>query len=613
MATRYTQPQGGPLYFNDALIPEFAIIPFGGKFRDVKNAADASLYGGAGFGVSRLGRSISLDGSDDYASFAHNPAYSILGGLTLVWSGVVDDVSTYRMLIAKSSGNGATANPFELRVDASSGYLRLTRANGPGAYSSWTSSVSVPLGVPITIVISHGDDCATNAGLNACVNGQTVALVSDPFVHANAGPAIGNTEPLLIGRRADGYYSKGSCSLVAGFGKVLPFSVQREISANPWQIFKGESDDWMLKSSGVASQPINPSLYTNTQSLYSPTVSQSGITQTLSPALYSNTQTYFSPVVYTSVGLSPNLFTNSQSFYTVSVLSTKTLQPTLFNNSTAIFAPTLSTNIILTASLYTSSNSFFNASVSTSKILLPNLYTQSSDFFSATLSTSKTLLPNLYAQSNSFYSPVVIASNLLSPNLYSNTQNFYSATVSLAGGPQQLTANRFDSASLFYSPLVVPGAITIAANLHINSSSFYGPVIATSNVLYASLLLNTSVFYDPVVSIGGGIQVLSPAIFINSSNIFEPLVFLGFAPQVITPILLNNTQSFFSHTAIAGVVQLYPVILDNNSVFYHAVLSSGVVTRFVLRLPSSIAIELSEVSSITTSINLISKIESGDY
>jgi hypothetical protein len=91
-------------------------------------------------------------------------------------------------------------------------------------------------------------------------------------------------------------------------------------------------------------QTLTPSLYTNDQTFFSPTVTQSGATQTLTPGLYTNDQTFYAPTVSTgAVTITPDLFTNTQSFYSPTIVQAtiQTLLPDLFVNANIIFPPTI--------------------------------------------------------------------------------------------------------------------------------------------------------------------------------------------------------------------------------------------------------------------------------
>lgn len=96
--------------------------------------------------------------------------------------------------------------------------------------------------------------------------------------------------------------------------------------------------------SAQGAQTLTPALFTNTQTFYDPTITQTGGTQTLTPDLYTNTQTFYAPTVTTTVTLTPDLYTNAQTFYAATVTQTggtQTLLPDLYVNTQTFFAPTI--------------------------------------------------------------------------------------------------------------------------------------------------------------------------------------------------------------------------------------------------------------------------------
>lgn len=172
-----------------------------------------------------------------YLSFPHSAGYDINGPLTLLWIGVVTNFTDFRMLITKTSGNGASNNPFELRADQPSGGLRLTRANAVG-FSAWTSS-AITAGALQVVVVTQGGNLGNDDGTSFWINGQSQSF-SRPSSNTS-GNATGNTQPLLIGRRDDGYPTLGETVLAASWARVLSDAEIRDISRNPWQLF--EPDD----------------------------------------------------------------------------------------------------------------------------------------------------------------------------------------------------------------------------------------------------------------------------------------------------------------------------------------------------------------------------------
>lgn len=110
----------------------------------------------------------------------------------------------------------------------------------------------------------------------------------------------------------------------------------------------------------ATSQSLTPSLFTNSQTFYSPTVAAS---YTLTPSLFTNTQTFYSPTVTPgAVTLSPSPLTNGQTFYSPTVApGTATLSPDLFANSQTFYSATITPGTVaLSPSLFTNTQTFYS-------------------------------------------------------------------------------------------------------------------------------------------------------------------------------------------------------------------------------------------------------------
>lgn len=272
---------------------------------------------------------------------------------------------------------------------------------------------------------------------------------------------------------------------------------------------------------------------------------------------------FFPDVVGGSQTLTPSLYTNGQSFYAPAVSlsgGTQTLTPALFTNTASFYAATLTASNTLAPSLYSNAQSFYGPTLQASYAVTPSLYANASSFFAATLATS----------------------NVLSPSLYVNGQSFYSPTVSIAGGPQQLTANRIDNTSVFYAPTLAPGAVSVAPSLYNNSQAFYTLTVTTS-------------------------KTLAPALFTNSNAVYDPVVSLGSGPQVISPTLFVNAQSYFTQTVVPGSVSLFPVLLANSSTFYAPSVSNGSFSGQIsdADINRIVAAVLSALNSTTIPVNAV--------
>lgn len=75
-----------------------------------------------------------------------------------------------------------------------------------------------------------------------------------------------------------------------------------------------------FKGGGSAAQTLNPSLYTNNQTFYAPTVTPGAVT--VSPSLYTNQQSFYAPSVnQTGAVVYPSLFTNTNIFFAAEAIN----------------------------------------------------------------------------------------------------------------------------------------------------------------------------------------------------------------------------------------------------------------------------------------------------
>lgn len=113
--------------------------------------------------------------------------------------------------------------------------------------------------------------------------------------------------------------------------RQLSESEIRSLTANPWQLFSPSNDAYFYES-----DVLYPSLLTNTNTFYSPTVSAGAVT--LTPSRYDNTNTFYSGFVnINGVVLQPSLYTNGQTFYTPVVSSASTSDNSSSSMSRGIF------------------------------------------------------------------------------------------------------------------------------------------------------------------------------------------------------------------------------------------------------------------------------------
>jgi hypothetical protein len=121
-------------------------------------------------------------------------------------------------------------------------------------------------------------------------------------------------------------------------------AIQRDVSRNPWQIFKAPPRFYFAPDVGAGSQTLTPGLFTNGNTFYSPTVTPGQVT--LTPALFTASQTFYSPTVTPGpVTLTATRLDNTQAFYAHVVSQaggTQTLLPDLLINAQSFYAPTVS-------------------------------------------------------------------------------------------------------------------------------------------------------------------------------------------------------------------------------------------------------------------------------
>lgn len=201
------------------------------------------------------------------------------------------------------------------------------------------------------------------------------------------------------------------------------------------------ADSWAAVTAVLrpwVNQTLTPSLYTNPDTFYAATVTQSAATQNLTVARYNNSNTFYSP----------------------SITKTYNAVASRYNNSNTFYNATITTGAVtLTASRYNNSNTFYSAIVSTfspTQNVVVNLFSNSNTFYSPRI--KETIYANLFSNSNTFYSSTVTNLNAISASLYTNSNVFYNATVTVGFATQTIQPLRFNNATVFYSALVTAEA-----------------------------------------------------------------------------------------------------------------------------------------------------------
>lgn len=197
------------------------------------------------------------------------------------------------------------------------------------------------------------------------------------------------------------------------------------------------ADSWAAVTAALrpwVNQTLTPSLYSNPDTFYAPTITQSAAVQNLTVARYNNSNTFYSATITKTYNVTPSRYNNSNTFYNATIVAGA---------------------VTLSASRFNNSNTFYSAVVSTfspNQNVVVNLFSNTNTFYSPKI--KETIYANVYNNSNVFYSSTVTGLNAVNVNLYTNSNVFYSATVSIGFATQTIQPLKFNNASVFYSALV---------------------------------------------------------------------------------------------------------------------------------------------------------------
>jgi len=216
-------------------------------------------------------------------------------------------------------------------------YARFVKEN-TGAITFVPNSSTAGAGITTPTALDTDRPYAL-AGINSFndrelfVDGTSVASSNSAITYTNAAVLAAGAP--TAAQRNIGLF----CGYV--WTRRLTASEIKSLTDNPWQIFRPRRLVLPVEA-GAATQTLTPSLYTNQQTFYAPTVTPG--TVTLQPGLYTNTQSFYSPTVTVgTVTLLPDLFTNTNTIYPPTVLQAglQTLLPDLFVNQNQFFPATI--------------------------------------------------------------------------------------------------------------------------------------------------------------------------------------------------------------------------------------------------------------------------------
>lgn len=258
------------------------------------------------------------------------------------------------------------------------------------------------------------------------------------------------------------------------------FTVTDATVADHPRVYMPSRAQQLVKTAAASGQTITPSLFTNTNTFFTPTVAPGAVA--LTPSLFSNSNSFFTPTVTPgAVALTPSIYTNSNTFFAPTVSASYTLAPPLFTGSNSFFTHTVTAGTVnLAPSLFTNTNTFYSPTVSLAsgtQNLAPSLFTNSNSFYTPTVAPGAvSLTPALFTNSNAFFAPTVTSSKTLSPPLLSSTNSFFSPSVQ---STYALIASLFGNTNTFFTHTVAGGSQTLAPALFTNSNSFYTHLISS--------------------------------------------------------------------------------------------------------------------------------------
>lgn len=261
----------------------------------------------------------------------------------------------------------------------------------------------------------------------------------------------------------------------------------------------------------------------------------------LSPSLFTNSATFHTPTITTgAVGLTPSLFSDSDTFNTHTALS--------------VYA--------LTVPLHTNTGTFYVPAVAVINGLVPSLFSDGDTFHSAVVAPGAVnLSPALYSDADSFHAPTIVSSYTLTPSLFSDADVFASATVT--PGSVGLTPSLFADGDTFYSATVALGVVNLQPPLYADADSFHAATVAATYSLTPALFSDGDSFYAPAVSAA---YSLSSALLSDADTFHAALVVAG--PVGLGPSLYSDADTFFAASVSVAASDLSPPLLSDADTFY---------------------------------------------
>lgn len=122
----------------------------------------------------------------------------------------------------------------------------------------------------------------------------------------------------------------------------------------------------------------------------------------------------------------------------------------------------------------------------------------------------------------------------LLPGLVTNTNTFYGPVIAIT---QVLLPGLLTNTNTFFSPTIYGHAFLYPGRLN-NVQSFFPPTLAIEGFLFPGVLTNTNVFFSPSL-----LPDIRPALFVNTNTFFGPTI--GPGPAHLYPLLMVNSLHYF--------------------------------------------------------------------
>ena len=213
------------------------------------NALDGVIVGAVAWEYGPFGPVLHLD-PGEYVSVPHNAALNIVGDLTILAWVKLDVGSVLHIVVSKCASGGTTNNPFTFYTVAEATprlYLRRSDAVNSELEIS-TGTVSIGVWHQVGVVVQSNVCTFWIDGIAAGSSSFTTVILP-----------TGNTEPVLIGQRADGQDFDGSIAKVRIFSAALTKGAIKNYFTNP--SVSARSLPHVLAPDAVTAESIDPTSF----------------------------------------------------------------------------------------------------------------------------------------------------------------------------------------------------------------------------------------------------------------------------------------------------------------------------------------------------------------